>query len=40
MASFRRFYIEDLHSASTLRSSFTNDVENPSIANGNSETGY
>jgi len=40
MAGFQRIYVEDLVSASALRSSFANDVENPGVANDNSEAGY
>jgi len=40
MAGFRRFYVEDFVSASAPRSSFANNIENPGVANDNSEAGY
>lgn len=40
MAGFHRSHIEDLVPAPALRGSFANDIENPGVANDNSEAGY
>jgi len=37
---FRRLYVDNLVSTSALRGGFTNDVENPGVADNDSEAGY